>query len=94
MNKAAQNDNKILEAPKSKDEYVNGLKIAIDILETYPEDKREVQRCAGQLSRSNILQHCAMQFPVVPDTPYQGCSFPWRSHRPALSSLPPRWNAH
>ena len=42
MNKAAQNDNKILEAPKSKDEYVNGLKIAIDILETYPEDKREV----------------------------------------------------
>lgn len=26
---------------KSKDEYVNGLKIAIDILETYPESKRE-----------------------------------------------------
>ena len=38
MNKAAQNDNQILEAPKSKDEYVNGLKIAIDILETYPEE--------------------------------------------------------
>lgn len=56
MNKATQNDNQILEAPKSKDEYVNGLKIAIDILETYPEDKREVILNSIALKAPELIQ--------------------------------------
>lgn len=54
MNASNQNDNQKLATPKTKDEYVDGLKIAIDILETYPEEKRET-----------ILNNIALKAPTL-----------------------------
>ena len=57
MNNDNQNNiNQNLATPKSKDEYVNGLKIAIDILETYPEDKREVILNSIALKAPELIQ--------------------------------------